>query len=365
MSILTTAANGSKILILVAAFCIHVPSKATDPSQSSTAVDNQTGENVLRIGENRPCGVPARRQYAARHRGIGFEILDSESEACFVPDQEYRLLDELIDSVLTRTTYDETIRTREAQRQQAITISKTISDVLNEHEFELFIDTETLSDALIDRVDSNGNKRRIFDCDTGSLIFLTVAETLGAPVAMVEIPLPGNNDHNYVRWLANGASLFEWDLNMRAARTTPPDLPWPFGKTMTREETIAYALQLRPKLWQRRGHYDEAILDYQTALMLYGGSTGYNNFAWLVATRDVSGRQKLQNAALFAAEKALSISPKPNYRDTLACVYALLGHFDRALKEEERAVNDQPDASFKEREERFRLKPPRDCTGDK
>jgi hypothetical protein len=56
-----------------------------------------------------------------------------------------------------------------------------------------------LSDALIDRVDSNGSKRHIFDCDTGSFIFLTIAENLGAPVALVEIPLAGNNDHNYVR----------------------------------------------------------------------------------------------------------------------------------------------------------------------
>ena len=357
--------KASRILCLVAILYIPVLTIATDKTRSASEAENRMDGEVLRITENRPCGAPTKRQYVARHRGIGFEILDSESEACFVPDQEYRLLDDLIDSVLARTTYDDTIKTTEVRRQQAATISKIISDVLDENQFQIFVDTETLSDALIDRVDSGGSKRRIFDCDTGSLIFLTIAENLGAPVAMVEIPVAGNNDHNYVRWLSDRDSVFEWDLNQRHARSTPPDLPWPLGNSMTRDETIAYALSLRPKLWQRRELDDDAIRDYQTALMLYGGPTGYNNFAWLVATRKVSERLQLQKAALFAAEKAVSIYPKPNYRDTLACVYALSGQFDLALEEEEQAVKDQPDEDFKKREERFRLKPPQDCTGDK
>jgi tetratricopeptide (TPR) repeat protein len=356
--------NGRTLLLIIA---LHIPRllKATDRGWGVDDVDKQMTQKALRIGENRPCGEPTKRQYVAHHRGIGFEILDSESEACFVPDDEYRLLDDLIDSVVARATYDDAIKTPEGRRQQAARISKAVSDVLDEHQFEIYIDTETLSDALIDRVDASGVKRRVFDCDTGSLIFLTIAENLGAPASMVEIPLAGNNDHNYVRWLSDGDPLFEWDLNRRAARSTPANLPWPFGKSMTRDETIAYALTLRPKLWERREHYEDAVRDYQTGLMLYGGATGYNNFAWLVATREVSGRKQLQKAALFAAEKAVAILPKPNYRDTLACVYALSGDFDRAFEEEQRAVNDDPQDDFKARKERFRAKPPRDCTGEK
>jgi len=79
---------------------------------------------------------------------------------------------------------------------------------------------------------------------------------------MVEIPLSGNTDHNYVRWLFKGTSLFEWDLNQRSARSTPPNLPGPYGKSMSREETIAYWLSLRPKLWERRALYEDAIRDY-------------------------------------------------------------------------------------------------------
>jgi hypothetical protein len=354
--------NKSRIILLVIA--LSIPAAGAN-NEASTVPDNQTSKATLRMGENRPCGARAEREYVARHHGIGFEILDSESEACFVPDQEYRLLDDLIDSVVARTRYDSTIKAIDGQREQAARISKAISDVLDEYHFELFIDTEMLSDALIDRVDLSGSERRMFDCDTGSLIFLTIAENIGAPVSMVEIPLAGNNDHNYVRWLSDGVSLFEWDLNRRSQRTTPLNLVWPYGKSMTREETVAYALQLRPKLWERQGRYEEAILDYQTALMLYGGATGYNNFAWLVATRNVSERQQLQKAALFAAEKAVSISPKPNYRDTLACVFALMGDFERAFSEEEKVVSEQPDQDFVKRKARFKMKPPGNCTGDK
>ena len=48
----------------------------------------------------RKCGLPVLRSYRPQHKGLGFEILDSESKACFVPDQEYRLLDEVIDAVM-------------------------------------------------------------------------------------------------------------------------------------------------------------------------------------------------------------------------------------------------------------------------
>jgi hypothetical protein len=41
---------------------------------------------------------------------------------------------------------------------------------------------------------------------------------------------------------------------------------------------------------------DDAVRDYQSALVRYGGATRYNNFAWLVAIRKVSGRLQLQEA---------------------------------------------------------------------
>ena len=315
---------------------------------------------ALGMETNRPCDKPIKRQYTVRHQGIGFEILDSESEACFVPDQEYRLLDDLLDTVLNRITYNRNLTDIGAQRQQAAKISATISDVLTEYQFHLFVDTETLSDALVDRGESKVPKH-IFDCDTGSLIFLTIAENLGAPVVMVEIPSSGSFDHLYVRWLEKGASLFEWDMNDRNERSTPSNLPWLFGKSMTRQETIGYALSLRAKLWERQKRYDRAILDYQAAAKLYDELTTSNNLAWLVATKEVPRRQQLQKEALAAAQKVVSIFPKPNYQDTLACVYALSGDFAQALELEDKALAREPRNSFEIRKQLFEAR--KDCTG--
>jgi len=105
-------------LFIVALYTPMLTMASGKPFTANETTD-QTGEKALQSAANRSCGAPLTREYVARHRGIGFEVLDSESEACFVPDQEYRLLDDLIDSVLTRTTYDGTITTLDGQGQQA------------------------------------------------------------------------------------------------------------------------------------------------------------------------------------------------------------------------------------------------------
>src|ERR1019366_3407300 len=148
-------------------------------------------------GRDRQCNANGKRKYKPRHKGIGFEILDSESQACFVPDQEYRLLDEIIDAVASQVNYASRSNT---QMEQAKVISQTTSGVMTSRGFGILIDTETLSDALVDRNTAGEAERHIFDCDTGSLILLTVAENVGGLAALVEIPLPHSAfHHNYVR----------------------------------------------------------------------------------------------------------------------------------------------------------------------
>src|SRR5271170_3108028 len=53
-----------------------------------------------RSGDTGPrvCPPVTTRKYVHHNKGLGFDILDSESEACFVPDQAYRTLDEIIDA---------------------------------------------------------------------------------------------------------------------------------------------------------------------------------------------------------------------------------------------------------------------------
>jgi hypothetical protein len=158
----------------------------------------------------RPCLDRGQRSYVHKHQGLGFELLDSESEACFVPDAEYQLLDSLIDQVEKEIQYNSEISDERQRLSQARLISKTISDVLAQNGFGLYIPTDTLSDALLDRNIAGGSPRRIFDCDTGSFIFLTITDSLKAPVSLVALPLIVKMKGLHFRQLGRGRPLGVW-----------------------------------------------------------------------------------------------------------------------------------------------------------
>jgi hypothetical protein len=98
-------------------------------------------------------------------------------------------------------------------------------------------------------------------------------------------------------------------------------------------------------------------------MILYEGSDVYNNLAWLIATREVSQRQMLKDQALTAARHALGIWPSANYKDTLACVYALRSDFVSAIKAETDALNETHDSEYEGHLRLFQMTPPKDCTG--
>ena len=312
----------------------------------------------------RTCSPPVKRKYTPRHRGIGFEILDSESKACFVPDQEYQLLDELIDAVSQRVTYNKRLKGISARVQQALNISKAISDTLERYGFALAIDTVTLSDALVQRDPAVDHTLHEFDCDTGSFIFLTIAENLKAPVSMVRMQLPSENFHYWLRWHDGPNTLMEWDMNGRLQCQTPLNLPAWQGISMSRGETLGYALSLRASIWEQNQQYELALADYRATMTLEPRSPiGYNAFAWLVATKEFDRPAALKDEAMRAARAAVDISPTPNHLDTLACTYAMLGDYTSAITQEAKAVSASPKPSFRKRLGQFRETPPKDCTG--
>jgi hypothetical protein len=115
------------LIVVVIAVCFS----AKDPTVFSREIPalKQCGhiyEPPFAIGKGAPrkCGEPVPRRYTRRYRGLGFEILDSESEACFVPDQEYRLLDEIVDAIVKNIRYDPSLTERQAKVDQARQISK-------------------------------------------------------------------------------------------------------------------------------------------------------------------------------------------------------------------------------------------------
>lgn len=313
----------------------------------------------------RQCFDHGERHYAHRHQGLGFDILDSESEACFVPDDEYRLLDTLVDQVGQQVHYDPRVQGEQQRLDQAREISKVISDTLAQNGFGLYIPTDALSDALLNRASSGEPQRHIFDCDTGSFIFLTITDSLKAPVSLVDIALPSGAGHNYVQWKLDDSGSMNWDMNGRAECRTPPDLPAYQGKPMSRQQTLGYALTLRAEMWKNRQLYDRAVSDYRTAMRLYPEApTSYNNLAWMVATKEMPKRNELEDEALAAALRSTSIDDSANYLDTLACVYALRGDMQQALKTESDALKKSPsNPDFTMRLALFNTS--KDCTGVK
>jgi tetratricopeptide (TPR) repeat protein len=296
---------------------------------------------------------------------LGFELLDSESEACFVPDAEYQLLDSLIDQVEKQVQYDPKISDEQQRLSQARLISKTISDTLAQNGFGLYIPTDTLSDALLDRNIAGGSPRHIFDCDSGSFIFLTITDSLKAPVSLVDITLPSGTGHKYVQWKLDELHSMNWDMNGRAECLTPPNLPAYQGKVMSPQQTRGYALTIRANIWEMRQQYDRAISDFKAAMRLYPESPlSFNNFAWLVATKEIPNRKTFLDEALTASLRSTSIEDRANYLDTLACVYALKGDKQQAIKIESDALKRSPfNPHFKSRLELFSEH--KDCTGEK
>jgi len=312
----------------------------------------------------RVCPPASARNYTPHHKGLGYEILASKSEACFVPYQDYELLDQLIDSVTQTVQYNSHLTDPQEKLNQARTISKAISQELTRRGFALYIPTDTLSDALINRGQPTEPEKYVFDCDTGSCIFMTVAQNLGASTSLVDITLPSGNGHNYVEWkLDEQGTVMNWDTNQQGECRTPPNLPSYEGKPMSPDATKGYALALRAGLWSKRQDYSRAVQDDRAAMRLYSQAPiGYNNLAWLVATNEFPNRKKLVPEALRAASHAVSLNRIPNYLDTLACMEALVGNFDQAVRVETEAVAHSGQLSFAENLAKFRNN--QNCTGE-
>jgi hypothetical protein len=321
----------------------------------------------------RTCEAPVPRGYKPTHRGLGYDILDGESEACFVPDSSYRLLDEIVDRVTARLTDAQRSGQGITDEARVIAISQATGDVLAELGFGLYIPTATLGDALVSRNPPGMPPRFIVDCDTGSMILMTVADQLQIPVSLVEITLEGGSQHNYVRWpLAQGGSI-DWDTNGRGPCITPTNQPAFQGTSMSRRETMGYAAILRAPLWKERKEYLRVVSEYRTDMQdRPGHPLAFNNFAWLVATTNFPQRESYKAEALQAAIQAVALQRQAgaprftrddlaNYLDTLACMHAYSGDFKSAEIAESEAASISAKPEFKQRQGTFAAH--MDCTG--
>lgn len=311
----------------------------------------------------RTCPAPSARTYKAKYQTIGHEVLTEESQACFVPDSAFELLDALIEK--GRDKYTPLLTGSGTWEVSATPFFEAMGQVLLDAGFQLYIPTETLGDALTNRPLQAGGQR-IADCDTGSLLYMSTAEVLGLPVSMVEIKLRSGSGHNYLRWSTSAGQSLDWDTNGRAQCTTPPGQPAWQGRTMSRTEVLGYTRGLRGLLQQKKGRNQEAAADYRAAGKMYPQSPwAPNNLAWLLATRAEFDQPTEAGEAVDNALRAVSIERDANNLDTLACAYARKGDFTSAVAVARDVVGLAPNNDvFKQRLKKFEASPPKNCVGE-
>lgn len=316
----------------------------------------------------RVCGPASERLYRPKYGGLAYDILAIESEACFVPDEAYRLLDTLMDDIHSEIDALGYSRGEEPTAGILDQIGQITVDTLVRHRFRLYIGTDTIGDALTLRV-SGSTTYYPFDCDIGALVLMTVSQHYEIPVSLVQTRLSKEATHNYVRWRLADGTILDWDTNGRGPCETRGEHPPWQGRAWTDEETLSYILRIRADAWRKQGQLERALSDFERAMELGAAHpVPFNGYAWLVATRQVANRDAHAVRAQTASEHAVGLERSGNYLDTLACVYALRGQFTDAASIEREAVSliDDPEtiARFNDRIRRFTAASPSDCTGD-
>ncbi len=179
------------------------------------------------------------------------------------------------------------------------------------------------------------------DCDTSSVVYLAVAEKLGLPCCMVELP-----GHNFVRWRLR-PDHFNWDTNLGMCITDKEylqSIPTPLelvGKNyladMQRDWVLGYWRMIRGQLHDRAGRYKQAAADLQASASMYPVSgNALNLCAWFLATcPDAAYRSGTKAVAI--AQQAVQLKKDPEWLDTLAAAYAEAHDWDNAVSTEKLA----------------------------
>ncbi len=319
----------------------------------------------MAYGGRRPCPPAAVRAYQPRHAGLAYEVLAMENEACFVPDAAYQELDAVIDATLAKLPADtDVLPTDEARLTR---LGQAFAAVLAERGYRLLVPTVNLGDALLERRPAGGEPGHIIDCDTGSMILITIARKLGIDASLVEMVTRAGDDHNYVHYRLAGGATFNWDVNGVTGCTTPGGGKAWEAVALSDRQVAGYVVGLRGWNWQRRGQMERALADWREAADLWPERPRQANwYAWAVAADRGPWRNGHKADALEMARRALAIEPISDHYDTLACAQAFAGDFEGAIATEAQAIAGLPadDGRLPDYAERTALfAAGSDCTG--
>lgn len=308
--------------------------------------------------------------FTQKYNTLAHRALDLEADEANVSAAKYRLLDDLIDAVKQRVTYDPALRGK-PERKQAVRILKAIDEVFGEHNvlfppgdydvesMRLALSPQKLDRQTLDRMLRIGiNTRRreralkdpsadflVMDCDITSILAVSIAQGMGIDrLHLVDLP-----DHMFVRWELHDGSHVSWDTN-DARVVSDKDVAEEheiarrlrnqrvYLASMSEREAMGFLHFLRAGRFETGGDFTKATADLEKALELYPQSTQIKaDLAWRYAVAPDSTPQQ-RNKAMELAKAALEVEKTDgNFWAALAAAEAALGQFDKATQHIERA----------------------------
>lgn len=321
----------------------------------------------------------AEAAFAPLESTIGHQVLALDNAAIPTPEAALVKLDATLEAVVSQVKIGSMPQTTD----EAVAVLSQIESVLIRQNYACSIPyrVANFSEGLLPRPlnleltrDSTNRLRRahmlehagelfsIVDCDLGSLLYLSIADRLGLPLVMVEVP-----EHNFIRWIFdNGLPHLNWDTNYGYSvfsdegyishHGVPPETisQGVFLANMTRTTVLGYFNQCRGLAWQSLKEYERALAEYRLSTQANPKAPNpLNNLAWLYASSRKAQKFVAAAEAIESAEKAVNLFRHPDLLDTLGCTYAEAGDFAKALQAEKAAYQMSGNPQFLELIEAF------------
>jgi tetratricopeptide (TPR) repeat protein len=318
-------------------------------------------------------------EYEPRFSTIGHTILTEDCRTRHISGTIFKRLDDVIAGVqaeikdINVNTKDDAVRILETVESVVIRSNFVCSiPYYLVHDFADGLAARPIEQNAIYAAENNlrrphieANRGALFsyvDCDIGSLLYLSIADVVGLPLCMVEVP-----QHNFIRWKFTTGELLNWDTNYGFNKWTDDEYAAQYDvsqaqrrnstylSNLSQENVLGYFCFVRGLTFQKADQLDAAIKEYRAAIAIYPQSpSSRNNCAWLFASRKDAQTLILPEEARAFAEEACQIHRSHVHLDTLACVYAEVGDFDSAIRAEEEAYALSPDPSYRAMIDAFR-----------
>ena len=316
-------------------------------------------------------------RYKWKYTTITHQLLKSEEESGLWSnqstiefDKKYETIDLAIDQC--RLNIAKLKNYRLNNKTNALEILRVIDSTLSRNRFSVCVKVQTLSEGLELKPKKSLNccycndykqyrednfkkfdKVYHLDCDLYSFLYLSIGEALELPLNFVEVP-----KHNFIRWMLDSKNYINWDVN---TANDYSDDTFRLGKTPTASTTfnikeerdchylinlktseiigyyemvIGRSLKSNKKYVQAKKYYEHSI-----SLRPYHPEAKHCLAYMIVFTGNFNSNENYKLANRLEDE-ATCVEPKnKEFVETLACSFALLKNFKRAIEKSKSIID--------------------------